>query len=180
MQDEEDIIAAVQKGKASFELLYNKYFESVFRFVYSRVESKQLAQDLTADVFVKVYQNIHKYKNEGKSFGGWLYRVAYNETMTYYRKNKKQKYVELNNSGIHHLSEELVIEEDQVDENFIKKIFNQLKNEEVELLRMRFLQGIAFKEMGEFFNMKESTVKMKVYRIIEKVKKLEFVTNFNK
>jgi RNA polymerase sigma factor (sigma-70 family) len=66
--------------------LYDRYQESVFRYIWSRVSNPQLAEDLTGDVFTRMVVNLPKYRYTGAPFKAWLYSIARNLVIDNYRK----------------------------------------------------------------------------------------------
>jgi RNA polymerase sigma-70 factor (ECF subfamily) len=92
MNSPDELKELVSKAKygdpAAFTHLYDFYLTPIFRFIYFRVKSKEDAEDLAQHVFVKAWSALPKYEHEGKSFSAWLYRIARNTTIDYWRKKK--------------------------------------------------------------------------------------------
>lgn len=175
MGDEKEIIIKVQRGELSFEIIYNNYFVSVFKYVFNRIGDKELTQDIVADVFVKVYQNMNKYQDRGYSFISWVYRIAHNEIMNYYRRSKKSYFIGITEVAISSIEEEFEFDMNEDETSKVNAIFNQLKEEDAEYLRMRFFEGLSFKEIADFFKTKESAAKMKFYRLLDKIRGMKII-----
>lgn len=85
-----------------FERIYYDYRDKIYEFIFYRVKNKEVAEDLTSDVFVSVYKNLHRY-DENKSFiTTWLYAIAYNRLKNYYKSRKNIIY------DVEHLIEKIV------------------------------------------------------------------------
>tara|TARA_X000000368_G_C23004888_1_gene700674 strand:- start:275 stop:862 length:588 start_codon:yes stop_codon:yes gene_type:complete len=167
---EKDYIEAAQKDPSNFGFLYDKYYDSVFRFVFQRTADEHTAHDITSEVFFKALKNIQKYQFRGLPFSSWLLRVAQNETMAFFRKNTKRRVVKLKSDHLENLIEK--IEEDHLEE-FKPQLIHALKGlkeSDLQLIEMRFFEGRAFKEIADITEKKESAVKMKLYRILDKLK----------
>lgn len=162
-------IVYIQKAKLSFEIIYNEYYEKIFRFVYHRVGDMHQAKDLTSEIFIKVFSSIKKYKPNG-SFNGWIYRIASNYLTDFFRKKQVNQYVYLAESHYQLLSDELSIQISVEIETVINNLFETLPEEEVEILRMKFFEGLSFKDMSVILQIKESACKMKFYRLLDKIK----------
>src|SRR3989344_2331792 len=68
----------------AFGELYELCFDKIYRFVYFRVGHKEIAEDLTEEVFIKAFENLHTL-NQSSSFEAWLYQIARNKVIDYYR-----------------------------------------------------------------------------------------------
>jgi RNA polymerase sigma-70 factor (ECF subfamily) len=77
--EENSYVEASKTNPAKFEYLYNKYHEQIFRYIHQRMDDKDLAFDVTSQVFMKALTNIHKYQFRGVPFASWLYRIAKSE-----------------------------------------------------------------------------------------------------
>lgn len=89
MKDEE-ILLASQKEPAMFEMLMEKYQEPLFRAAWRVVRSREEAEDIVQEAFVKMYKNAEKFeKLEGIEFKSWAYKVTINTAITHYRKLKR-------------------------------------------------------------------------------------------
>lgn len=88
MSDKELIQKIIDGDTAAFKGLMEKYQLQVFRVVMGFVHSKEDAEDVTQDVFVKVYQSLPKFRGDSE-FSTWLYRVAVNMSINYINRNKK-------------------------------------------------------------------------------------------
>ena len=88
MQNEWIEVQAAQKNPASFRTLYDRYYESIFRFIFKRSADETLSADLTSQTFLKAMQKIDKYVFKGVPFSAWLFRIASNEVAQHFRKLK--------------------------------------------------------------------------------------------
>jgi len=85
---DQNLVREYLKGdKDSLEILIKKYLSPIFNFVLRLVENKQDAEDITQEVFVKVWKNIKKF-NQRKNFKTWLFTIAKNTTFDFLRKKK--------------------------------------------------------------------------------------------
>ena len=95
IKKEESILKAATTNPVKFAPIYEKYYIAIFKFVLQRVENEQVASEIVSDVFAKAIFNLKKYKFKGYPFSAWLYRVAYNEIATKFRKKQKQRTVNI-------------------------------------------------------------------------------------
>ena len=89
-QSDQEIIAYVKEDKECYRMLIDRYQTKLTRYV-RRISGApaESIEDIVQDVFLKVYINLNSYDPE-KSFSSWIYRIAHNETINYWRKNKKK------------------------------------------------------------------------------------------
>ena len=168
---EEEQITAAKADPALFEPLYNKYYEPIFRFVYQRLNDKDTAFDITSQVFLKAMSNLQRYAFKGLPFSSWLYRIAQNELTQLFRDNKSKRTVNVETPGLFKIVDEM--EEQWMDdyEEGLAKCLAQLPEGELQLIEMRYFEHRHFKEIGEILGITENNAKVKLYRLLEKLKK---------
>jgi len=90
--DEEEVqrlVRACQNGEVeSFGGIYDLYIDQVYRYVYYRVDKSEV-EDVTESIFVRVWENIDKYKRGEHPFSSWLFRIAHNMVVDHYRTHRK-------------------------------------------------------------------------------------------
>jgi RNA polymerase sigma-70 factor (ECF subfamily) len=179
IQTENDIRleeAAIQKAKQdpkAFRFLYEKYYKKIFLFILHRVGDKEQSADITAQVFLKALVNLENYSFRGLPFSSWLYRIAVNECNVFFRKNKRDRLVVLEDEHVESLYDEMFGE--NVQEELRQKlptILAKLKPDELQLIELRYLEERQFKEVAEILNISENYAKVRTYRILDKMKKL--------
>ncbi|MBL7930606.1 MAG: sigma-70 family RNA polymerase sigma factor [Bacteroidia bacterium] len=146
-------------------------FPSHFLFILKRVESEEIAADITSQVFLKALSNLSKYKNMGFPFSSWLFRIARNEIYDLHQKNKVNMVVSIENDGILNMISEIGASEKQ-DHQFLYLALEKLEENEIELIEMRFFENRAFKEIGEILDITENNAKVRTYRTLEKLKQI--------
>lgn len=170
---ESEIIQLAKNKQEYFGILYEKYFNQIFRFIFKRLGGDEdTAGDLSQQTFIKAMMNIGKYNDIGLPFSSWLYRIAQNEVSMYFRSSKKEISVSIEQHSIQHLLDEVTTSNRMSMEEQEKLILliNNLDQEHCDLIELRYFQGISFKEISEIYNITEANAKMRVYRILEKLK----------
>lgn len=172
MEEEWLEVQAAQQNPAKFRVLYNRYYEPIFRFVYKRTVDEVLAADLTSQVFLKAMQKIDKYVFKGVPFSAWLFRIASNEIAQHFRKQNKNRVVALEERTAQALEDEYEDKTDlEININLLKTVIQDLKPEEVEILELRFFEKRPFKEVADILDITENNAKVKIYRLLQKMKK---------
>ena len=168
---EQQLIIAAQNNPARFAPLYEKYHRQIFLFIIKRVKNEDLAGDITSRVFLKALLNIKKFKFQGYPLSSWLYRIASNETNMHFRKSKKTNEVEIMESDVIELMTEMKEGVDEDRQGLLIEALNALPLELTELIEFRYFEKMSFKEIGEIKGISEGNAKIRVYRVIEKLKK---------
>lgn len=169
---EEELIREAKEDPSKFDVLYNNYYEQIFLFILKRVETEDIAADVTSQVFLKALTNLHKYKALGLPFGSWLYRIARNELYDQHLKNNLELVVSVESKGVWSMIAEIRDEKKEEDYTRLHIALGMLVNEEMELIELRFFEKRGFKEIAEILEMTENNAKVKTYRILDKLKKL--------
>ncbi|MFL5764000.1 MAG: RNA polymerase sigma factor [Bacteroidia bacterium] len=170
---EQSVVDAAKKDPARFAVLYDKYYEQIFRYIYQRVDDKEAAFDAAQQTFIKALENLHKYEFRGVPFASWLYRIAYSEVNNLFRDKKAERTVNIDSVKVYGMMEEM--EETKIEkyhDKIVEIIGNELPEEELQMIEMRFFEKRSFKEIGEILNITENNAKVKTYRILEKLKKV--------
>lgn len=171
MQAEWLEIQAAQVNPARFRPLYERYYESMFRFIFKRTADEFLAGDLCAQVFLKAIQKLKDYDFRGVPFSSWLFRIASNEIALYFRQANKQRVIGLEESQIKDMADEMEVSDtDALLEKMLMHL-DELKPTDMELIEMRFFEGRSFKEIAEILDITENNAKVKTYRTLDRLKK---------
>ncbi|MDW7695392.1 sigma-70 family RNA polymerase sigma factor [Flammeovirgaceae bacterium SG7u.111] len=171
LEEELKIIEKAKTNPAAFSDLYDRYYKDIFVFINRRTEDTELTADLVSQVFLKAMTNLNKYEFRGFPFSSWLYRVATNQVNEFFRKSNKQRTVYLEEHHVDNLMGE--VEEHKDDKmHLLIKLLEQLNEDEVFLLELRFFEEKPFKEVAYILDITESNAKVKIYRILDKLRNI--------
>jgi len=168
---ENDIVEAAKKDPKQFEALYKKYYEQIFRYIHQRMDDKEMAFDITSQVFLKAMINLPKYKYKGVPFSSWLYRIAMSEVYQSFKDKKSTRTVNVDTSNVEDIIEE--VEQDNTGEmrQALLEVIGDLPEVELQIIEMRYFEKRSYREIGDILGMTENNAKVKAYRIVEKLKK---------
>lgn len=172
LQQEHLLVEAAKKQPRRFGVLYERYYEQIFLFVFKRVDQEESAADVTSQVFLKAMSNLKKYQFRGVPFSAWLYRIAINEVNQHFREVKSKRAISMKSTDIADIMEE--VEELPQDENIQQMLasLELLKPDELQMIELRFFERLAFKEIAEICNITENNAKVRMYRLLGKMKKM--------
>ncbi|GFP40212.1 RNA polymerase sigma factor, partial [Candidatus Hakubella thermalkaliphila] len=88
--EEKELVARARHNPEAFGRLYDQNYRAILNYILRRTGDVELAQDITAETFVKALSNMGRFQWQGISFSAWLYRIATNEIARYFRKGAYQ------------------------------------------------------------------------------------------
>jgi RNA polymerase sigma-70 factor (ECF subfamily) len=150
----------------SIGFLFNSYRMDVVRFINSKINSQELAEDLAQETFIKAYLAIKKYKFNGDNkFKSWLFRIANNLVMDHYRQTARRKFqVEmtdffLNSSASSDIQIDYeALQSIEVIAEYVTGLTSTLLPEQKEVLDLRLKQNLSFKQIALIQDAKINTV----------------------
>lgn len=162
-------------NRSAFAQLADRFQEDIFRMVYYRVRSRTDAEDITQDVFLKVFQKISGIKETAK-FRGWLFSITLNRIRDFQRKKRFRSLFKAEDENIESHAPEQT-DQDQLDHVLRKDFWRQvglildkLSKMEKEVFLMRFFDHLSLNEIAGVLKKNESTVKTHLYRALAKFK----------
>ena len=159
-------------ARETFAQLYEEYLDKVFRYIQYRVNNIQLTEDLTSAVFEKALANFSKYSKDRASFSTWIFSIARNQIIDYYRVNRKRQAVSLEevmhrSSNVRSPEEEL---ERKVERERLNLCLAGLSKEEQEIIQLKFGAELNNRQIGKMLGLSESNVGTRLYRAIRKMR----------
>ncbi|HZQ69831.1 MAG TPA: sigma-70 family RNA polymerase sigma factor [Terriglobales bacterium] len=155
------LVQAAQKDPAQFAELYEAHFERVYAFVARRVRERQLAEDLTSEVFHKALAALPNFNWRGIPFGVWLSRIASNVVTDQWRKSSREV-VEDPPQAVDDVDPELTQQSAQ-----LFRMVAQLPTDQRRVIGMRFAEGKSIKEIALELGRSEGAIKQLQFRGLE-------------
>lgn len=146
----------VSGDESALQILIDRHQTKIYGFIYSKIPDRDVCDDVFQDTFIKVIKTLRTkgYNEEGK-FLPWVMRISSNLVIDYFRHNKKMpfqretdEYSIFNFMTDSSLSIENQLIEDQVELD-VRKIVEQLPEDQREVIKMRFYEDLSFKEISE-------------------------------
>jgi RNA polymerase sigma-70 factor, ECF subfamily len=159
---EQKLIRAAQGGdEQAFGELYNAYVHDIFRYILYRVGSSEIAQDLTAEVFLRAVEGLVRYQDRQVPLLAWLYRIAHARVVDHYR-------------HVHRVGQEDDIEnvdltaEDDLDSDLmmnyqqqkIREAIYKLPGEQQQVIVLRFIEGYNVQQTADVLGKTPGAIKM--------------------
>ena len=172
------LIALVELARGgdadAFGLLYDHYHQSVYRFLYYRLGSVPLAEDLTSETFFRALRSMNTFRWQGKDFGAWLMTIARNLTTDHYKAGRtrlEQTTEDMSTLDTTTDGPEGAVLASLTNEALLEAL-GELPAEQRECLVMRFLQGLSIAETAEVLGRSAGAVKQLQLRGVRNLAKL--------
>jgi RNA polymerase sigma-70 factor (ECF subfamily) len=152
--------------------LYDRYHESIFRYIWARVSDYQLAEDLTGDVFTRMVTNLPRYRYTGTPFQAWLYRIARNLVIDNHRKASTRNELLLGSEVNNRVDEQnpAQIAEDQIFIEEVIAMLKGLKPYKQDVIILRFIIGLSLKEVSKILGKTIGSVKVTQHRALKELR----------
>ncbi|MBX3009923.1 MAG: sigma-70 family RNA polymerase sigma factor [Caldilineaceae bacterium] len=166
--------SAVRFDERALGELYDRYEARIYSYIYRRTGNESLAEDLTAQVFLKMLEAIRSDKAWHSSFSGWLYRIAHNAVIDYYRQRDRQQQVSLEDTLTATASDHnpVVMAEVSLDAERLRAAIGRLTGEQAEVITLRFLEGYSISEVAEMLDKTEGSIKALQYRAVTTLRQI--------
>ena len=177
-----EVWALVEKAQggdgAAFGQIYDRYMDTVFRFIYFRVASRPLAEDLTADTFLRALKRIGSFTWQGRDLGAWLVTIARNLVADHFKSGRYRLEVptgdvldaDREDRGPEGSPELAVV--DHITNVALLGAVRQLNPEQQECIVLRFLHGFSVAETAQAMGKNEGAIKALQYRAVRALHRL--------
>lgn len=175
MLKDEIIIKRYLNGKdVDINILIEKYYKDIYKYVYLRLFDKDYSMDLTQEIFISFFKNIDSFDYKKGSLKNWLYSIAKNKCIDFFRSNYSKEtlsYISLDN-----LEPILEIDmENNLENKEILEEINNILDKQDQILKkiydLKINKSVSFKEIALEVGLNENTVKTRFYRFINILKK---------
>ena len=159
LTEERNRIEAAQKDPARFAELYDLYFDRIYAFVAGRVRDRNVAQDLTAEVFHQALANLKKYEWRGVPFSAWLYRIAVNAMNDHFQRSTRER------GNAAPVAEPRDAEIEQVEQRAtLHRLVESLPSDQRLVLVMRFGEERSIRDVAKELGKSEGAIKQLQWR----------------
>jgi RNA polymerase sigma-70 factor (ECF subfamily) len=170
-----DIVLRARAGESdAFGVLYARYVDIVYRFVYYRVGTHALAEDLTSETFLRALRRMSVFTWQGKDFGAWLVTIARNLVLDHFKSSRHR--LEICTADLSDIDRWEEGPERAVLDSFTNRALfsavRELGSEQRECLVLRFLHGLSVAETAEIMGKNTGAIKALQYRATRSLARL--------
>ena len=171
---EDELVSRVLRGEeAAFTEIVALFQNRLFNFVRSRVRNRELAEDITQEVFVKAYYNLDRLRDPAR-FKCWLFSIAHNHLRDLARRRKIET-VDTEESGIEHYVDKATpqsVDDRERTAAMVRAALSRLKPEQREILVLCDIEGMAYKEISQAMGIPLGTVQSRIFYARRRLKEV--------
>ena len=164
--------------KEQFSQIYDQYIDKIYRFVYLKVNSQEIAEDITSNVFMKgweAYQNQIRNSNiEIRNIGAFLYQIARNSVVDYYR--QKGRTNTISTDSIPQIADSGTSAHDKAilsaDVSAVKESIYKLKKDYQDILIWHYLEDMPIADIAKIMDKPAGTIRVMLHRGLKELKEL--------
>lgn len=166
--NEQRLLQRARRGDAeAFAALYRANVQAIFRYIFYRVNHAPVAEDLTGDVFVRALKGISTYQEQGKPFVAWLYRIAHDRVVDYYRQQDRQPATPFSD-------EDPLPVTSNMDEGLLRRqatralreAIAELTADQQQVIILRFIEGQRIEKVAQIMGKNANAIKQLQHRAL--------------
>ncbi len=174
MEDpEEKLVERAKQDPEAFGVLYERYVDQIYQYIFYRTGNRYDAEDLTARTFYKALANLNRYRYRGLPFSAWLYRIAHNLVANWHRDRQRRKAIRLDSLVLaeeeREAAEDLVETKERVE--VLREAISRLAPDRQELLILKYATGLSNREIGRVMGRSEGAIKALYHRTLLALKR---------
>ena len=155
----QDSIAQTKPTKATIASLYEEYYYSIVRYIFVRINDQSEAENLGGDVFLKALQSLDSYRGRPEQMRAWLFKIAHNLMVDYWRKMGKRKDISIDEVEIPDRLNIAEVVEAELEVERLKKVLKQLTPAQREVIGLRVFAGLSSAEVGKMLGKSSGAVR---------------------
>ena len=173
---ENELIQKAQDGDAeAFGLLYERHAPAVFRFIYSHLDNRLDAEDLTDDVFLRVWRSLSKFRDQGVPFVAYLFRIARNALIDHYRRSKNGHHLEST------IEDKVIVDTcpdpgelaiAKMEHQELRQMLESLRDDYRMVIILRFLSDLSPDETAQVMGKSTGAIRVLQHRALAALRKL--------
>jgi len=159
---------AANGGIEVFGELYAIYLDRIYRYVFYQVKDKMTAEDLVQEIFLKVWESLNSYNQKRASFSTWLYRIAHNHVIDYFRTRRLHQKIEDD------IQDSVTGPEEDVEEMLMQKELSEtisgLPPQQRQVIILKFIEGLDNREIAQIMRKREGAIRTMQMRALRNLR----------
>jgi RNA polymerase sigma-70 factor (ECF subfamily) len=174
------LIARAKEDPEAFGLLYERYVNNIYNYIYYRTGNHHDAEDLAARTFYRALKHISRYVDRGAPFSAWLYRIAHNLVANWHRDRSRRQMISLEELVVGTLKREepATLAEEHEEQDMLLQTVRRLPPERQQLLILKFVEQMSNAEIAQVMGRTEGAIKSLYHRTLVTLRK-ELTSEWN-
>jgi len=167
IDDEAELIRRAQTGdREAFAAIYDRHRQAILTYTYFRVSDQAAAEDLAAEVFVRMVAGIRRYRHRGKPILAWLYTIARHLLADYYRRNRRGARLPLDERLVAGSGNPVAAVEGQLAADCLQRALRRLSEAQRQVIVAKFVEDRSNREVADLLDKTEGAVKSLQHRAL--------------
>ena len=164
VSEELRLVARVKAGeREAFALLWDDITPKLYGYLLNQLRQKDVAEDIAQETWLKAVAAIGTFKDRGVRFSAWVFAIARNECRQHWRKGNKEILIDTAADEENHIGPVTTISTDQL---MIETALQHLKEEEQEIIKLRYIADLSFKEIAGVLEISMITARVRLHRAL--------------
>lgn len=161
---------AIDGDVETFGELYSIYLDRIYRYVFYQVHNKVTAEDLTEEIFIKAWRGIGKYRWKGQPFSAWLYRIAHNHVIDYFRTSRQHQPLdrEIPADGDQPQQE---LETKQIQQSLLRAI-SSLPQQQKQVIILKFIEDLDNRAIERIMGKSQGAIRVMQMRALAALRQI--------
>lgn len=173
MSDQKSLIERAKQSDAdAFTQIYEDSYSRILSYIYYRVSDRETAEDLAADVFVRMVRKIDTYEDTGRPIIAWLYTIAGNLVLDYHRRDSKYQWLPIEDREIVSTHDPTALADLNLTSERLAKAIQELTDEQSNVIVLKFVQGLSNAEIADIMGKQEGSIKSLQHRALQSLKRI--------
>ncbi len=165
--------AAIAGDAEAFGLLYERYVDQVFRYLYYRIGERATAEDLVSEVFLRAWQKVRDYRHRGLPFAAWLYRIAHNLLVDHRRREGRRPTLPLKpDPEVKLASDGPTSIRDALARADLEAAIAKLPDDQQQVIVLRFVLGMSADEVAATMGKSRGAVEALQHRALKNLRRM--------
>lgn len=162
----------VSSNREIFAELYDEFMPKVFRYIRYKVNDEMITEDLTSTVFEKALVSFHKYSSEKAAFSTWIFSIARNTLIDYYRTDKARQQASLDEAAEMPSRDPSPQEEVEKKAEYecLRACLSKLSEDDQEIIRLKFAGEFNNRQIAKMLGLSESNVGVRLFRAVKRLR----------
>jgi RNA polymerase sigma-70 factor, ECF subfamily len=152
--------------------LYEEYYDRIARYAFVHIGERDDAEDIAGEVFLRAIKSLDSYREWGVPMQAWLFRIAHNVVVDYLRKKSKIRLLPLETEELANDDDPVEIAGTAIDIEKVKKAMQKLSPDQRQVIGLRFMGGLASREVAAIMNKTDGAVREMQRAAIERLRSI--------